>query len=147
MLAHAVWIGGLDRSRCWFMLLMLLLKIEKLSAALLGKKRRKKTAILEIRNYQLCVLLYNYIVLMRMELFLPRVLLPSTEAIWNCIQGDLLVGLLQQLHQPYDLPLLQQRVPASIYSTPQVSVPSETEALAPLLWPEVAGSCQGNGKG
>lgn len=76
-----------------------------------------------------------------------RFLLPGTEAFRNRVQGGLLAGILQQLHQPHDLPLLQQRVPAGLHSDPQVPVPPEAEDPASLLRPEVADSCEGNGKG
>lgn len=76
-----------------------------------------------------------------------RFVLPGPEAIRNCVQGGLLVGILQQLHQPHDLPLLQQRVPASVHSALAMSVSPQKEAPAPLLWPAVADSCQGNDKG
>lgn len=76
-----------------------------------------------------------------------RLLLPGAEALGDGVQGHLLAGILQQLHQPHDLPVLQQRVPARLHAAPAVSVSPQEEAPAPLLRPEVADSCQGNDKG
>lgn len=69
-----------------------------------------------------------------------RLLLPGVEALGDGVQGHLLAGLLQQLHQPHDLPVFQQGVPARLHAAPAMWVPTKEEAPAPLLRPEVADS-------